>query len=189
MLLAIVIAILVRCFVVQGDKIPSSSMLPTLAVGDHVLVIKLRYGIPALWGKGWWYLYRQPHPGEVIVFRNPTDRSQDYIKRVVAVAGEVVEIRNKELLINGKPRDSKFAYFAGGRDHPNPVPPRDNFGPVVVPGRHLFVLGDNRDQSIDSRYFGFVDIDDIKGRADILYWSWDGRDRWTRWQLIHHRLR
>lgn len=187
-IVAIAVAIALRIFAVQAVKIPSSSMLPTLAAGDHVLVNKLRYGVPLPWGGGWLLLYRVPQPGDVIVFINPVDRSQDYIKRVVAVAGEVVEIHNKRLLINGKARDGVYAYFADGADHVVATPPRDNYGPAVVPPHKLFVLGDNRDQSIDSRYWGVVDLDDVKGRAEILYWSWDGRDRWVRWQPISHDI-
>ena len=185
---AIAVAIGLRVFVVQAVKIPSSSMLPTLAVGDHVLINKLRYGVPSPWGRGWLLLYGLAQPGDVIVFANPLDRSQDYIKRVVAVGGEVVEIRNKRLLINGAARDGVYAYFADGTDHVVAAPPRDNYGPTVVPPRTLFVLGDNRDQSIDSRYWGVVDFADVKGRAEILYWSWDGRDRWVRWQPISHDI-
>lgn len=187
-IVAIAVALGLRVFAVQAVKIPSASMLPTLAAGDHVLVNKLRYGVPAAWGRGWLLLYREPQPGDVIVFANPVDRTQDYIKRVVAVAGEVVEIYDKRLLINGEARDGVYAYFADGVEHVMAAPPRDNYGPVVVPPRKLFVLGDNRDQSIDSRYWGFVDLADVKGRAEILYWSWDGRDRWLRWQPISHDI-
>jgi signal peptidase I len=99
-----------------------------------------------------------------------------------------VEIRNKRLLVNGTARDGVYAYFADGVDHVIAAPPRDNYGPTVVPARSLFVMGDNRDQSIDSRYWGVVDFDGVKGRAEILYWSWDGRDRWVRWQPISHDI-
>jgi signal peptidase I len=187
-LVAIAAAIILRVFVVQAVKIPSPSMLPTFAAGDHVLINKLRYGVTWPWGRGWLLLYRTPQPGDVIVFVNPVDRTQDYIKRVVAVAGELVEIRDKRLLINGQARDGVYAYFADGAENVIAAPPRDNYGPTMVPPRKLFVLGDNRDQSIDSRYWGVVDIDDVKGRAEILYWSWDGRDRWVRWQPISHDI-
>jgi signal peptidase I len=186
--IALIVAIGLRLFVLQAVKIPSASMLPTLAAGDHVLINKLSYGIQSPWGRGWLLPVRSPRPGEVIVFANPVDRSQDYIKRVVAVAGEVVELRNKRVLVNGQPRDGAYAFFADGAENIAAAPPRDNYGPAVVPPHKLFVLGDNRDQSIDSRYWGFVDVDDVLGRADMLYWSWDGRDRWIRWQLIRHDI-
>jgi signal peptidase I len=187
-IVAIAVTIGLRVFVVQAVKIPSSSMLLTLAAGDHVLVSKLRYGVQVPWGQGWLLMYRVPQPGDVIVFVNPVDRSQDYIKRVVAVGGEVVEIRDKRLIVNGEARDGVYANFADGAEHIVAAPPRDNYGPAVVPPRKLFVLGDNRDQSIDSRYWGVVDLNDVKGRAEILYWSWDGRDRWVRWQPISHDI-
>lgn len=185
MFVAAAAALVLRGMVLQTFKIPSGSMLPTLQVGDHVLVNQLRYGVPWPFVGGWIIRYGRPRPGEVIVFKN---RSQDFIKRVIAVEGEVVEIRNKRVLINGRRRDLPEVYLAEGADHVLPGSPRDNFGPVVVPPDQVFVLGDNRDQSYDSRFWGFVDMKDVAGRAELLCWSWDGRDRWMRWERLGRRI-
>ena len=188
MLLAAAAALLLRGLAIQAFKIPSLSMLPTLQEGDHVLVNKLCYGVPWPFVGGWSVLYAHPRPGEVIVFASPVDPSQMFIKRVIAVEGEVLEIRDKRVLVNGRHRDTPGAYFAEGADHILAHSPRDNYGPVVVPPNRVFVMGDNRDQSYDSRFWGFVDIKDVAGRAEFLWWSWDGRDRWMRWEWLSQRL-
>jgi signal peptidase I len=123
----------------------------------------------------------------VIVFVYPKDSSKDFIKRVVAVGGDTVEIRHKKLFINGQAADDPYATFAeASQERPGP---RDNVGPIRVPTNQLFVMGDNRDHSHDSRFWGFVDARDVKGKAFLIYWSWDGADRWVRWErlgsLIH----
>lgn len=187
--MALLLALLVRSFVVQAFKIPSGSMLPTLQVGDHILVNKFLYGIQVpLWGTRLLPL-RAPQRGDVIVFVYPVDPSKDFIKRVVAVAGDVIQIRRKHVYINGAPWDDQHAYFADGDDRGRGRSPRDDYGPVTVPPRHVFVMGDNRDRSYDSRFWGFVDFDEVKGKAFVIYWSWDGTDRWVRWdrlgKLIH----
>jgi signal peptidase I len=160
-------------------------MLPTLEVGDHILVNKFIYGgrlevpltqmsfgqLPAL---------RKPRPGDVVVFIWPKDRSKDFIKRVIATEGQTIEIRNREVLIDGKPWDDPHAVH----DEPR-AGPSDNYGPYTVPAGHVFVMGDNRDHSFDSRYWGPVPLADIKGQALIIYWSWDGEPgRWVRWDRI-----
>ena len=107
--------------------------------------------------------------GRTVVFIYPRDRTKDFIKRVVAVAGDVVEIRHKQVYINGAKVDDPHATFVDdGREIPGP---RDNFGPVTIPPHHLFAMGDNRDRSHDGRFWGFVDLDDVKGRAFLVYWS------------------
>jgi signal peptidase I len=170
---AVLLALFVRTFVVQAFKIPSGSMLPTLQIGDHLLVNKFSYGVklPLIGAT----VFSRPGPvrGDVVVFRFPRDRSLDYIKRVVAIAGDSIEIKDKQVFLNGKPVENPHAHFtsldimraAGG--------PRDNFGPVTVPEGKIFVMGDNRDNSYDSRFWGFVDIQDVRGKAMIIYWSWD----------------
>jgi signal peptidase I len=180
----LLVAVVVRGLVVQAFKIPSGSMLPTLQIGDYVLVEPLRYGVrlPAL--GGWLLRWSDPRPGDVIVFANPKQPTQDYVKRVVAVGGEVVEIRDKQVLVDGRPRAVPGAYFADGSSHVQLVGPRDNFGPAAVPPGKVFVLGDNRDQSVDSRFWGFVDVDEVGGKAFLIYWSVDGEDGWVRWERL-----
>ncbi len=181
--LALVLALFIRSFVLQAFKIPSGSMLPTLEIGDHLLINKLRYGLRLPIIGGWLVSYDRPKPGDVIVFIHPLERSKDFIKRVIATEGETVEIRSKQVFVNGQPRDFPEAYFVDG-DEVQAGSSRDNYGPVVVPKDHLFVLGDNRDRSYDSRFWGFVNFSDVKGKALVIYWSWDGRDRWVRWERI-----
>ena len=173
---------MVRGVGVKAFKIPSASMLPTLQIGDYVLVSKLRYGVrlPIV---GWLVRFGEPQPGDVVVFRHRKGRDFDYVKRVIAVAGEVVEIRDKQVLVDGVPRDVPAAFFTT-RSHVQLDSRRDNFGPVVVPPGRVFVLGDNRDQSLDSRFWGFVDVNDVGGKALLVYWSADGDDGWVRWERI-----
>ncbi len=185
--MAIVLALFIRTFVVQAFKIPSGSMLPTLQIGDHLLVNKFVYGVRLpLIGKRL-FAFHQPERGDVIVFIYPQDRSKDFIKRVIGLPGERVEIINKKVYIDGKRIDDPHAYY-------QPVDsrfarrPRDDFGPYTVPEGHVFVLGDNRDHSHDSRFWGSVPINDILGKAFILYWSWDGGHFRPRWGRIGMRI-
>lgn len=187
--MALLLALFIRTFIVQAFKIPSGSMIPTLQIGDHILVNKLAYGIRVpLWGH---YLmdFGKVQRGDVIVFIFPEDRSKDFIKRVVAVAGDTVEIRGKKIYINGQQVQDPYAHFEG--DDPQNLLPasRDDFGPTKVPENHLFVMGDNRDRSYDSRFWGFVNLDDVRGKAFLIYWSWDGSDRWVRWERLANLIR
>ncbi|HHL40607.1 MAG TPA: signal peptidase I [Deltaproteobacteria bacterium] len=183
--IALVLAVVIRTFVVQAFKIPSSSMEDTLLIGDHILVSKFSYGIqvpkPAminvlgltmpffttelkpLWG--------EIERGDVIVFRPPHEPDKDYIKRVVGIPGDTVEIRDKKIYINGEPWDDPYGVYKGATAWETHKV--DNFGPIRVPEGKVFVMGDNRDRSYDSRFWGFVDMKDIKGRAFMIYWSWD----------------
>lgn len=176
-------ALLVRGVALQAFKIPSASMLPTLQIGDYLLVNKLRYGMRLPGMQRPVVRYAEPRPGDVIVFRDARNPAANYVKRVIAVAGEVVEIRDKEVLVNGAAREMPTAYFTE-RWHVHENGPRDNFGATRVPSGHVFVLGDNRDQSVDSRYWGFVDLDDVEGKAVLVYWSADGDDGWVRWERL-----
>lgn len=180
---ALLLALVIRSFIVQAFKIPSGSMLSTLQVGDHILVNKFIYGIrlPYPIEKSV-YQWGQPQRGDVIVFIYPKDRSKDFIKRVVAVGGDTIEIRHKKVFVNGKAVEDQHSTFAEA-DQERPGP-RDNYGPTTVPENSLFVMGDNRDQSHDSRFWGFVDVKDVKGKAFMIYWSWDGTDRWVRWERL-----
>jgi len=175
--------VVVRGVVLQAFKIPSASMLPTLQIGDYLLVNKLRYGLRMPGSRRYWLRSSWPQPGDVIVFGDKHDRTLQYVKRVIAVAGEVVEIRDKQVFVNGEPRDVPTAYFSPP-SHVQSASPRDNFGPARVPPRHVFVLGDNRDQSFDSRFWGFVDVRNVEGKALLVYWSADGDDGWVRWERM-----
>ena len=187
--MALLLALFIRTFIVQAFKIPSGSMIPTLQIGDHILVNKLAYGIRIpLYGQ---YLvdFGKVQRGDVIVFIFPEDRSKDFIKRVVGIAGDTVEIRGKKVFLNGKQIEDPHAHFEG--DDPQNVLPasRDDFGPSRVPENQLFVMGDNRDRSYDSRFWGFVNLDDVRGKAFLIYWSWDGSDRWVRWERLGSLIR
>lgn len=170
---AILLALFIRTFVVQAFKIPSGSMLPTLLIGDHLLVNKFIYGIRVPFTGKIFIPIKSPERGDVVVFRFPKDRSIDYIKRVVGTPGDTVEIKDKKVFINGKPMTESHAHFSSSAVLNANASPRDNFGPIVVPEQRIFVMGDNRDNSYDSRFWGFVDQKDILGKAFILYWSWD----------------
>lgn len=170
---AIILALFIRTFVVQAFKIPSGSMLPTLLIGDHLLVNKFIYGIRMPFTGKILVPIKQPQHGDVVVFRFPKDRSIDYIKRVVGIPGDTVEIKDKKVFVNGKPVVNSHAHFSSAAILEAKSSPRDNFGPILVPADHIFVMGDNRDNSYDSRFWGFVDERDVLGKAFILYWSWD----------------
>lgn len=170
---AVILALFIRTFVVQAFKIPSGSMLPTLLIGDHLLVNKFIYGIKVPFTGKTLVPIKSPKHGDVVVFRFPKDRSIDYIKRVVGTPGDTVEVKAKKVFINGKPINDDHAYISSPVVLNAKASPRDNFGPVLVPEERIFVMGDNRDNSYDSRFWGFVDQRDVLGKAFILYWSWD----------------
>jgi len=168
LIIALAIALFVRAFVVQAFKIPSESMKPTLLVGDHILVNKFIYGIriPVIGKKV--LPFSNPQRGDVIVFIYPGDKSKDYIKRVIGLPGDKVEVREREIYINDQRIDDPWGVYStwGSTEY-------KNYGPEIVPSRSLFVMGDNRNNSQDSRYWGFVPLDDVLGKAFIMYWSWD----------------
>jgi signal peptidase I len=188
-IVAILLAFAIRVFVVQAFKIPSGSMLETLQIGDHILVNKLRYGvrIPIL-GKRL-VKFSDPRRGDVVVFVYPVDPSKDFIKRVIGEPGDTVEVKHKQVLINGEKIEDPYGQFVEGSGEGSRLTPRDNFGPVTVPPDQVFVMGDNRDRSYDSRFWGFVPLDDVRGKAFVIYWSWDGEDRWVRWERIGDMIR
>ncbi len=179
LLIAIVLALIIRTFFVQAFKIPSESMLGALQVGDHLFVNKFHYGVKWPFTHSYAIDGADPVYGDIIVFEYPKDPSLDYIKRVVGVPGDVIEIRNKQFLRNGEP--IKEAYIR--QTEPTVVVPlRDNFGPFTVPEGEYFVMGDNRDNSQDSRFWGTVQKSAIRGKAWRIYWSSQGFDniRWDR---------
>lgn len=187
---AFVIAMFIRTFIVQAFKIPSSSMVPTLKVGDHILVWKFIYGIkiPLVDGK---LFARSPDRGDIIVFVYPRDKTKDFIKRVIALPGEKVQIVGRDIHINDRPIEDPWGYYT--RNHVDTGSVRDNYGPKIVPPNSLFVMGDNRDNSQDSRYWGFVDLNSVKGEAFIVYFSWDKTSRnlvkKIRWARFGHLIR
>lgn len=181
---AVALALVIRTFIVQAFRIPSGSMEDTLLVGDFLLANKFIYGpkIPVanirLPG------FRKPRLGDIIIFKYPRDPKKDFIKRVIATEGQTVEIRDKAVYVDGKeiPLPSKGKYTSQ-RVLPADMSTRDNFGPVQVPKDRLFVMGDNRDNSQDSRYWGWVPMENVKGKAMILYWSWNKRV--PLWDIFH----
>ncbi|OIP91216.1 MAG: signal peptidase I [Syntrophobacterales bacterium CG03_land_8_20_14_0_80_58_14] len=179
-LLAIVIAFFIRTFVIQAYKIPSGSMKPTLLIGDHILVSKFNYGIRLPWVRSTLIPVGTPKRGDIVVFIYPEDRSKDFIKRLIGLPGDVIEIRNKNILLNGLPWSDAHGVYVDSLIIPGSVQPRDNFGPVTVPEGSLFVMGDNRDESYDSRFWGFVPMKDVLGKALIIYWSWNQEDHGVR---------
>ncbi len=181
---ALLLALFIRSFIVQAFKIPSGSMIPTLQVGDHILVNKLTYGIRSPFWDSYLLHFKKPQRGDVVVFIFPEDRSKDFIKRVIGIEGDLIEIRNKKVYVNGKPLEDLHAHFEGDPPERGAMNIRDDYGPRRVPENQIFVMGDNRDRSYDSRYWGFVDLADVKGRAFLIYWSWDGADRWVRWERL-----
>lgn len=186
---AIVLALIIRTFVVQAFKIPSGSMEPTLLIGDHILVNKFIYGERIPFTDIKLFDFRKPKTGEVVVFIYPKDESKDFIKRVIGVEGDTIQIKDKKLYINGKLQNDPYGAYIDNAIIPGHIQPRDNFGPVVVPQDSLFVMGDNRDRSADSRFWGFVDLNKVKGKAFLIYWSWGGFMRDIKWgrigKLIH----
>lgn len=183
-ILAVVIALFIRTFVIQAYKIPSGSMKPTLLIGDHILVSKFNYGIKLPFLRTTLIPVGAPQRGDIVVFIYPEDRSKDFIKRLIGVPGDTIEIRNKKILLNGLPYNDKHGVYVDNFIIPGAVQPRDNFGPVTVPEGSLFVMGDNRDESYDSRFWGFVSKKDVLGKALIIYWSWNREEHWIRWSRI-----
>jgi signal peptidase I len=181
--IAILLALVIRTVIVQAFTIPSGSMMDTLLVGDYILVNKFLYGpeIPLLdWRTP---AVRDPHRGDIIVFKYPQDEKRDFIKRIIGTPGDEVQVKGHQVLVNGtalvepyvKPlessytRSSAYCGYAYGCE------------PTRVPADSYFVMGDNRDNSQDSRYWGFVKRDKIKGKAFLIYWSWDSDRHWLRW--------
>jgi len=161
LLVALVLAFVIRTFVVQAYKIPSESMVETLLVGDHLLASKFAYGIKIPFTHTYIYRGDDPAYGDIIIFEYPNDPSVDYIKRVIGLPGDVITVRDKRLYRNGMPVEESYIRY----EQPNIIEPiRDNFGPVTVPPDKYFVMGDNRDNSLDSRFWGFVDRGAIQPR-------------------------
>ena len=185
---ALILALLIRTFVVQAFKIPSGSMIPTLLIGDHILVNKFIYGTTIPFTDKKILIFKNPQKEDIIVFKYPRNPDKDFIKRVIATEGDVIEEKNKIIYLNGQALNEPYIQHVDTNLSFNAMDPRDNFGPIKVPKNKLFVMGDNRDQSYDSRYWGFVDLSEVRGKAFIIYWSWDP-DGWVRFDRIGRLIR
>lgn len=183
-LIAIGIAVIIRTFIVEPYKIPTGSMEPTLLIGDHILVRKYEYGIRIPLINKYIVWWKKPKRGDVIVFRFPVDQSKNFVKRIIGLPGETIEIRNKQIFINNKPFKDVYGMYSSKEINPN----RDNFGPIVIPSGYYFVMGDNRDRSNDSRMwalelglkydpkYSLVEKGLIKGKVYDIYWSVTKKD-------------
>lgn len=167
-----ILALIIRTYIVQPFKIPSGSMQQTLQIGDHILVNKFIYRFSDI------------EREDIIVFKYPQDEKRDFIKRAIAVEGDKVEIINRVVYINDLPTNPPYIFHDEEYPQDEFYPPRDNFGPLTVPENKVFVMGDNRENSLDSRYWGFLDINKVKGKAFIIYWSWNNNDKSVRWGRI-----
>jgi signal peptidase I len=182
--IAILLALVIRTLIVQAFTIPSGSMMDTLLVGDYILVNKFLYGPEVPFTD--WRLpgLRTPERGDIIVFKYPQDEKRDFIKRIVGLPGDRVQVNGQRVLVNGASLVEPYVKDADGPAHGGRL---GHCGyaygcePTVVPADSYFVMGDNRDNSQDSRYWGFVKRDKIKGKAFLIYWSWDGDRHWLRW--------
>ncbi|MCE5241776.1 MAG: signal peptidase I [Syntrophobacteraceae bacterium] len=183
-ILALVLALFIRTFIVQTYKIPSGSMEDTLAVGDYIVVNKFIFGAKVPFTDRQIPGMRDPARGDVIVFEFPEDPSKDFIKRVIGVPGDRVQMMDKHVYVNGKPYANPHEVHKRDDTIPKNLSPRDNTDLIIVPTNSYFVMGDNRDLSYDSRFWGFVRKDSIKGLAFIKYFSWDGEKGGVRWQNI-----
>ena len=190
LIVAVVLAMIIRTFLFQAFKIPSGSMLDTLQIGDHLLVNKFIYGTHIPFVDERFFALRQPERGDVIVFEFPEDEGKsyfqrrDFIKRVVGVPGDVIEVKDKRVFVNGQRFLLEQEVHKDSQTVPAVAGPRDFAGPVKVPEDSYFVMGDNRDYSYDSRFWGFVHMSKIKGLAFIKYWSWDAQETMPRWNRI-----
>jgi signal peptidase I len=214
--IAVILALFVRTWVVQAFKIPTGSMENNLLIGDHLLVNKFIFGpTPLAIGRALLPV-RQLRRGDIVVFKYPDEPDRDFIKRVIGLPGETVELRNKKVYINGQPLDEPYVHFltppSSEYQEVTSFDVRERFGPVTVPPTQYFVMGDNRDNSQDSRYWGFLPRSYIKGKALLIYWSYEsGREDYldqgmlasikrlgsviihfftkTRWERLLHQIR
>ncbi len=179
-LIAVVIAMFIRTFIVQAFKIPSGSMLETLQIGDQILVNKFIYGVKLPFTDGKDLIsVKDPERGDIVVFKYPEDPTKDFIKRVIAVAGDTVEIIDKQLYVNDRKIENEpYAHYS------KRWTPLDNLPRIKVPENKIFVMGDNRDNSHDSRAWGYVDLSQVRGEAFMIYWSWDSKNFGVRWRRI-----
>ena len=195
--IALLLALFIRTFIIQAFKIPSGSMEKTLLIGDHILVSKFTYGIhvPNIIPFFNIKLFddivlfqKVPKRNDIIVFRYPKNESRDFIKRVIGLPGDLLEVRQQKLYVNEQLIMEEHVWHTDAAQKDRLIP-RDDFGPVIVPPEHLFMMGDNRENSQDSRFWGFLDINKIKGKALVIYWSWNAEDNWVRFDRFGQMLR
>ncbi|MBF0224841.1 MAG: signal peptidase I [Desulfobacterales bacterium] len=194
LIIAIILALFIRTFIIQAFKIPSGSMKETLQIGDHILVNKFIYGVKLPFIQKTIIPIKNPANGDIVVFIYPKDPKKDYIKRVVGIGGDTVEIKNKQVYVNGEIFKTGHESYSDNIIYPLTMGTRDNLSPTTVPDGHLFVLGDNRDNSYDSRFWGFVPLKAVKGKAFIIYWSWNSENSdsifyYVRWERLFNILR
>ena len=197
--IAVILALFMRTFVVQAFKIPTGSMEPNLLIGDHLLVNKFVFAPTLSSAERSMLPMGAIRRGDIVVFKYPVDPERDFIKRVVGLPGETLELRDRRMFVDGRAIDEPYAHYL-------PRPPRAGaseltsddvrvrYGPVVVPADSVFVMGDNRDNSEDSRYWGFLPKENIKGKALMIYWSFDSSAgglnlfTQTRWARLLHQI-
>jgi len=172
---AVILALFIRTFVVQAFKIPTGSMEPNLLVGDHLLVNKFVFAPTASPLERAVLPMREIERGDIVVFKFPEEPERDFIKRVIGLPGDTVEVRSRQVLINGSRLEEPYAHhlFPVGDGESDSLDVRARYGPVSVPQGHFFMMGDNRDNSQDSRYWGFLPAHYVKGRALMIYWSFE----------------
>ena len=180
LIIALILALLIRTFIVQAFKIPSGSMEPTLLIGDHLLVSKFSYSVhipneipftSIQLFPDFHFFSSVPERGNIVVFKYPEDESKDFIKRVVGLPGETIQVIRQRVYINDKLLKEPYAHHS---EPPSSlVPGRDNMSPLRIPEGHIFVMGDNRENSSDSRVWGVLDLKYLRGKAKWIYWSWD----------------
>jgi signal peptidase I len=184
--IAVLLALFIRTFVVQAFKIPSGSMIPTLLIGDHILVNKFIYGPRIPYTRARLFHLKKPQRGDVVVFLEPTAQDKDFIKRVIGLPGETIQVIDRTVYVNGQPLDEHhYAYFS----NPSYARDLDNFGPLTIPEDSYFMMGDNRENSSDSRVWGPVPFHLIKGKAFMIYWSWDSPHRRVQWGRLGRLIR
>ena len=177
--IAVILALFVRTWVVQAFKIPTGSMENNLLIGDHLLVNKFVFGpTPLAIGRATLPV-RPIHRGDIVVFKYPDEPDRDFIKRVIGLPGETLQLKDKKIFINGAPLDEPYVHFLEEPRRNSEFAEvtssdvRENYGPVTVPPNQYFMMGDNRDNSADSRYWGFMPRDYVKGKALLIYWSYE----------------
>ncbi|MGD8413216.1 MAG: signal peptidase I [Candidatus Latescibacterota bacterium] len=181
--LAVALALFVRTFFVQAFRIPSESMEDTLLVGDFLFANKFIYGAKLPFVNWRLPAVREPQPGDIIIFKYPGDKKTDYIKRCVAVAGQTVRVKGETLYVDGVPMEEEFTKWALGKNYPR------DYGPETVPEGHIFMMGDNRDNSADSRAWGPLDKHLIAGKAMFIYFSWNSESHTIRFSRIGDIIR